>query len=351
MAPNLREVTDRQEWDEIVKSRPVYAVTHSWAWGELKGAFGWKCWRYVFPADGPPRAAAQILGKPVKPLRTEIWYAPRGLLVDYGDDRTLKEMTAALRDLASGSRAAFLKIEPLVRGGGDLNILRELGYVKTSRHVQPTATIFIDLRRSEEELLVAMERRTRYNVNLATRKGVIVRASSNPPDVKAFYALLNATTARKHFAVHDENYYFKMLTAFGEDATLLFAQHEGDTLAAALVLTFGDFAYYVAAASSAIKRELKASNKLVWEAIRWAKSRNCAWFDFWGIPPKPSPANPLWGVYNFKKGFGGEEVHFVGAYDLPFRRVTHKFLDGALALYGAWRNLRARGTWRDPMAS
>ncbi len=68
------------------------------------------------------------------------------------------------------------------------------------------------------------------------------------------------------------------------------------------------------------------------------------------VPGEPSPRNPLYGVYEFKKGFGGEEVTFAPAYDLPLRPVKYRLVAAALALQAAARNLRARGTWRDPMS-
>ena len=99
------------------------------------------------------------------------------------------------------------------------------------------------------------------------------------------------------------------------------------------------------------RRELKAANKIVWEAIRWAKSEGHEVFDFWGIPREPSPGNPLYGVYTFKKGFGGEEVDFGPPHDLPLRPFKYRVLNAALALKSAWRNLRARGTLSDPMGN
>ena len=89
----------------------------------------------------------------------------------------------------------------------------------------------------------------------------------------------------------------------------------------------------------------------MWEAIRWAKGAGFHTFDFWGVPRNPAPDNPLYGVYNFKKGFGGEMVEFASPYDLPFKPVKYRLLNAGLALQGAWRNVRARGTLRDPMGN
>lgn len=349
VAWRLEEINDAPRWDEFVLARAEYSITHSFAWGELKGAFGWRPRRFISSEDGRPRAGAQILSRPIPVIGGELWYAPRGFLADYGDADLLRELTAALRDQARERGAVVLKIEPMTRPGADLSVLQALGYVRRSRGVQPRRTLYLDLSRDEDDLLAGMDRRTRYNVNLAGRKGVVVRVGNKLEDLRVFYGLLEATIERKHFLVHNLAYYEKVFQLFGPASAVLTAEYEGEALAAAFVLGFGKYAYYAHAASSATRRELKAANKVVWEAIRWAKGAGFEIFDFWGIPRDPSPRNPLHGVYTFKKGFGGETVEFAPAYDLPFKPVKYRLLNAGLALQAAWRNVRARGTLRDPM--
>lgn len=350
MSWRLEAVADGARWDAFVQSRAAYSITQAFAWGELKGAFGWRPRRYLLFEGDRALAGVQVLGKPVPLLGGELWYAPRGFLTNYADAAALTALTAAIKEEARRAYAATLLLEPMVPAAADLSVLRQLGYRETPRHVQPLTTLGLDLGRSEEDLLAGMERRTRYNVNLAARKGVAVRASTSPEDLRIFHELLADTTDRKHFLVHNLPYYEKTLALFGATSTLLFAEHEGDLLAAAFILGFGRYAYYAHAASAAIKRELKAANLLVWEAIRWAKGRSFAAFDFWGIPREPHEDNPLYGVYTFKKGYGGEVVAYAPAYEFTFAPVRARLIAAGLAAQTALRNLRARGTIHDPMA-
>jgi peptidoglycan pentaglycine glycine transferase (the first glycine) len=345
----LEEIDDVGRWDEFVLARAEYSITHSFAWGELKGAFGWRPRRFILMEDGRARAGAQILSRPIPVVGGELWYAPRGFLADYGDAEVLRELTAELRGQARERDAVVLKLEPMARSGADLGALEAMRYVPRGRGVQPRHTLYLDLSRDEDDLLAGMDRRTRYNVKLAGRKGVVARVGNGVQDLHVFYGLLEATIERKHFLVHNLTYYEKVFELFGAASAVLIAEYQGEPLAAAFVLGFGKYAYYAHAASSATHRELKAANKVVWEAIRWAKGAGFEIFDFWGIPRDPSPRNPLYGVYNFKKGFGGETVDFAPPYDLPFKPVKYRLLNAGLALQAAWRNVRARGTLRDPM--
>jgi peptidoglycan pentaglycine glycine transferase (the first glycine) len=351
VAWRLEEIDDASRWDEFVLARAEYSITHSFAWGELKSSFGWRPRRLILYGNGSPRAGAQVLSRPIPLVGGELWYAPRGFLVDYGDADGLRELTTALRELGQTSGAVVVKLEPMTRPGADLSNLEALDYVRRGRGVQPQRTLYLELTRSEDELLAAMDRRTRYNVNLAARKGVTVRPSRSATDLEVFYGLLEKTTERKHFLVHNLPYYEKVLELLGPAGTLLVAEYDGEALAASFVLAFGRYAYYAHAASSSVRRELKAANKIVWEAIRWAKNEGYEIFDFWGIPRDPSPDNPLYGVYTFKKGFGGEIVEFAPPYDLPLKPVKYRILNVALAFQSAWRNVRARGTLRDPMGN
>jgi lipid II:glycine glycyltransferase (peptidoglycan interpeptide bridge formation enzyme) len=104
----LEEIDDVGRWDEFVLARAEYSITHSFAWGELKGAFGWRPRRFILMEDGRARAGAQILSRPIPVVGGELWYAPRGFLADYGDAEVLRELTAELRGQARERDAVVL---------------------------------------------------------------------------------------------------------------------------------------------------------------------------------------------------------------------------------------------------
>jgi lipid II:glycine glycyltransferase (peptidoglycan interpeptide bridge formation enzyme) len=92
------------------------------------------------------------------------------------------------------------------------------------------------------------------------------------------------------------------------------------------------------AASSRELSHLKANHLLVWEALKWAQKLGCHTYDLWGVPdevgeshvsgqeiPKDAQGG-LWGVYQFKRGFGGKVVYYVGAYDYIYSRPAYAVL-------------------------
>jgi lipid II:glycine glycyltransferase (peptidoglycan interpeptide bridge formation enzyme) len=209
-----------------------------------------------------------------------------------------------------------------------------------------------------------MKPKTRYNIRLAGRRGVQVRRAATSSDLRDFYSLLEVTGRRDEFGVHTYPYYEQLWRVFGPEgdnsALLLLADHPDTAeraagpIAGLLALRFGREAIYMYGASADRGREHMPNYLLQWEAIRWARENGCARYDFWGIPDAPtaspgdrgqglgdgdlmqpptpdesevSPINSragLRGVYWFKKGFGGRELEYPGAYDYVYRPLLYK---------------------------
>src|SRR5207302_6552212 len=145
------------------------------------------------------------------------------------------------------------------------------------------------------------------NVRAAERKGVIIREATGDADFDAYYDLLKVTSERDAFFIHQKDYHKQILRQFAGkgDAVLYLAEHEGEAIAAKMLIRFGDWCWDMFGASSNHKRNLKATYLLQYRCIQWAQSRGCSYFDFRTIPEILEPGEEMWGVYEYKKGFGG----------------------------------------------
>ena len=319
---------DEAAWDAFVSGHSAAHPLQLRAWGELKKEFGWEDARVGLSQDGKLVAGAQVLFKKLPrlgflPLR--IAYIPKGPLVDWRDMAQTQALFQALHRFCRRNKAIMLKIEPeMPDSPGQAEQLRALGFRPGSRAIQPRTTIWLDLAADEDALLARMKQKWRYNVRLAGRKGVTVR-EGGANDLDLFGALMQTTGERNAFGVHTAAYYRRFWELFApEHAALLIAEHEGQPLAALLAAHLAGKAYYLFGASGNQKRKLMPSHKLQWETMRWAKTENCSGYDLWGVPdevgldpdaPMPDPATGLWGVWRFKRGFGGQVVRYAGAWD------------------------------------
>ncbi len=201
-----------------------------------------------------------------------------------------------------------------------------------TRAIQPLRTIVLDLAPSEEILLAQMKEKWRYNVRLASRKGVTVRVAETVEDVRGWYQLLQTTSERDRFGIHTLDYYLRIWELFAsrKEVRLLLAEYNGQLLAGIMVGLFAHQAIYLYGASSNEQRQLMPNYVLQWEAIRWAKQQGARLYDFWGIPETEDEDEAMAGVYRFKRGWGGRVVQFSGCYEHVYRplamKVASKFL-------------------------
>ena len=178
--------------------------------------------------------------------------------------------------------------------------------------------MLVDLRHSEDELLSAMKSKWRYNVRLAERKGVEVHLGS-VDDLSLFYQMYRTTSARDEFVIRPFSYYADAWGTFVDAglAQIFQARSQTETLAGLIVFHFGDRAWYMYGASTDRHRNLMPNHLLQWEAMRWARGQGYQFYDMWGAPEVLDENDPMWGVYRFKEGFGGQFTSYLGAYDFP----------------------------------
>ena len=326
-------MNETSTWDVFLAQHPEAHILQTREWGELKSRFGWTAQPVV---EG--KAGALILFRRL-PFGFSLAYLPRGPVP--ATTESLALLMPRLDRLARQRRAVVMIVEPdLPEHTPTPESLSPLGLTPSRLTVQPPRTITVDLGGTEEEILARMKQKTRYNINLARRHGVLVRDSN---DTDAFYALLQETTSRDGFAAHAPAYYraaYDLFDARG-GVRLLFAEHEGRPLAGLMAFAVGARAWYFYGASSSERREVMAPYLVQWEAMRWAKSLRCRSYDLWGVPDFDeaalergfaSRADGLWGVYRFKRGFGGRVERTVGSWQRVYAPAVYRSMTLMLRL-------------------
>jgi len=329
-------------WDRLVTIAPGGHVLQSWAWGELKSRFGWDVQRLASASSG-----AQVLYRSLPAGLGTIAYVPKGPVADLSDPSALQELMDAIQPLAEQRRAICLKIEPNAKDTASLaERLQALGFRRSPQTIQPRRTLLVDLDGKPDDLLKRMKSKTRYNIRLAARRGVTVRPG-NQADLPAFYQLMKVTSQRDAFGIHSYDYYetaHQLFVPTGQGQMLL-AEHEGQLLAGLVVLGKGETACYMYGASSNEGRKLMPTYLLQWEAMLWAQEHGYRLYDLWGVPDEEEDileeqftqrSDGLWGVYRFKRGFGGRLVRSTGAWDLVYAPVRYRLYSLAIG----WRNRR-----------
>jgi peptidoglycan pentaglycine glycine transferase (the first glycine) len=300
-------------WDRLLLQQPEGNLLQSWQWGELQSRFGWSVERLLV-GDGRHGLCSLQRTTTLFPGGA-VYYVPRGPAVV---EAARIPMLDALERRARAGGGLAIRIEPNDQVGDEWPAFFEGRGFAPATPVQPPATQLLNIGLDPEPLKASFKPKTRYNLNLAERKGVKVLASK---DVATF-ARLAADTARRQ-AIHlpGAAYYQAALDLFGpkDGVRLYLAEHEGDRLAGIMVFRFGTTAYYLFGGSTDRKRELMPNYLLHWQAMLDFRALGCDRYDWWGIPEEPAPDHPWFGLYRFKTGFGGETVRYVGLYQHVLR--------------------------------
>lgn len=316
----------RERWDQFVIQHPSGHLLQSWGWGELKVNTGWDPLRFALWDTEQERMVATVsalrYSAPQEPLRAgHFAYIPKGPVLDWLQPVQCNALFSQMKTLLRAQDVLTLRMElAQVAGMASSERIAEqvaaLGF-RPARAIQPIRTILLDLTYDEETLLARMKEKCRYNVRLAGRRGVIVRAAQSPEDVRAWYQLLQTTSEREQFGIHTLDYYLQAWHIFvpRNQARLLLAEYNGQLLAGIFVGLLGKQAIYLYGASSSEQRDLMPNHLLQWEAMRWAKQQGATQYDLWGLPATDNDDEAMAGVNRFKRSWGGEVVSFMGAYE------------------------------------
>jgi lipid II:glycine glycyltransferase (peptidoglycan interpeptide bridge formation enzyme) len=318
----MRPVTDQASWNTLIALLPHAHVLQSWEWGEFKSRYGWSARRFVWrDAADRPAAAAQVLARSAARGALRVLYAPKGPLLDWADESLRTRVLADLEALARREQAIFIKIDPDVPAPGPPGEaatpdLSRRTWVFSRDQIQFRNTVTLDLRPDEEQLLAAMKQKTRYNVRLAEKKGVRVRPGGLA-DLDRLYKMYAETAVRDGFIIRAPEYYRDAWGSFiaAGLAQPLIAEVAGEPVSALILFVFAQTAWYMYGMSREAQRDKMPNHLLQWEAMRWAKARGCTTYDFWGAPDEFVETDPLWGVWKFKEGFGGQVARRRGAWD------------------------------------
>ena len=268
-------------------------------------------------------------------------YVSKGPALDYTDANLLDEVIAELENRARQQQAVWLKIDPdVIHGTGlphsdnDLpnavgtavtERLKQRGWRLSASQVQFRNTIHIDLAPSDDDMLMAMSANTRRKIRAAHKKEVTIRAAGLD-DLPTLYRLYQVTGQRDGFLIRPFDYYRRAWQTFMRAglAHAFIAEYQGKAIAQLILFHFGRKCWYFYGASSNEERNRMPNYALQWEAIQWAKSQGYVIYDMWGAPDVFDESDRLWGVYRFKRGFRGQVIRYIGAWDYAPRPLLYR---------------------------
>jgi lipid II:glycine glycyltransferase (peptidoglycan interpeptide bridge formation enzyme) len=317
----IKEITDKNLWEEFLKECYPRTFLQSWNWGEFSKLMGQRIWRLGIYEDG--KLIATCLAVRVKAKRGKF------LMVEHGPNikqkipnnkqKILNLFLKKLREIAKKEKASFIRICPIwERTEENEKIFQKLGFRNAPIHVHPEISWVLDLDKTEEDLLYGMRKTTRYLIRQALKNPDIqIEKNQSKESLEKFYKIYQETASRHNFVPFSFDYLKNELKVFKRDnqILILLGKYKNQTLAGAIVVYWQDGGFYHHGASKRLYSKVPISYLIQWEAIKEAKRRGCQFYSFWGIAPEEKRSHPWQGLTLFKKGFGGRKEEYVKTQD------------------------------------
>ena len=318
-----------ESWSKIYQKFPEANFLQSPLWAEANRLMGHKLVVRTFDDQ------AMYLGVVKDARRGRYLEIPGGPLVDWTNRKLVKTVFESIIEEAKNEKCVFVRFRPQIYNTPENEKLvsklkteiKGLDLRSAPMHLHAQNTILLDLRKSEEELLMSMRRQTRYEVRRSEKLGLKVVENASEQAFKEFHSVQSETARRQNFIPPSEKELSAEREAFSPDHIKLYKVLDTNEqpVAYGLVLIYGKEAEYFEAASTDLNRKLPGAYALLWRAIKDLKAMNIERFNLWGIAPPGVEHHRYSGVTTFKTGFGGEVVEFIPAKDIVVNKLKYKF--------------------------
>ena len=258
-------------------------------------------------------------------------------------EKAFKKALKSLEKLANQHNAMFIRVEPENPDFAELLPKN----TKKSKDLNPKDTWVLDLTPDPATIITNFSQGTRTRYNQYAKKGLSVRSTKDPEEIKHLVELQKQLFKTKNINTFSENY---LRTELKQPfATLYLVEYhtpegkeptpqdqanqtqqntptppDGTVLAASLFFDYKNTRYYMQSAADSTYKKLPATVALLTTALFDAKDQGIKNFDFWGIAPDDAPKDHPWkGFTEFKKSFGGAPKHYAGTYDIILKPAKY----------------------------
>lgn len=318
-------VTNKKIWEKFVLSQSPKSFLQSWEWGEVNEDCGNKVIRMGFFNNEKLVGIAQFIEQNAK--RGKHFIVPGGPLFDWTDKSLVGKFMSTAKEICVNSGAWFVRLRPeILDTKENRSIFRKFGFVQSPMHLNAENTWILDISKDPEVLLSEMRKSTRYLIKRSlAEKDFSIERTTEPAKTKVLTRLQVDTVKRHKFVGFSDKLFESQIDRFGKNGNAYFyvAKHKGKAHAAAIIIHYGDTAYYHHSASSNESKKFPIAYRLQWEIIMDAKKRGLKYYNFWGVSPTENPKHRFYGVTIFKKGFGGFQVDWLHAQDMVVSKLYY----------------------------
>ena len=323
---NIVDAESQQQWDEFVTSHADANFLQSWAWGDFHLARHKKVIRRIALGKKGEVIGAYV-GQVETAKRGTYMAIAGGPILDWDNQELREAIFADIKEQAKHDNCSFVRIRPQITDTPENNqLFADLGLKPAPMYLSVEYAGILDLNKSEEEILAGASQGLRRKIRKAQKNDIIVSTSTNPKDIHEFYEIQLQTAARHKFVEFSEDFLRKQFEAFANyDEVKIYTAKLGDEiLAQNFMIFYGNEASYHYGVSTELGTKYSGAPLLHLAAMKDARERGIKRYNFWGITAEDDTTHRFYGVSQFKRSFGVEELKYLHAHDLIIKPAQYK---------------------------
>ena len=321
----FKMVKSAQAWDDFVTSQPSANFLQAWAWGDMQVNN-----QTVFRRGGyqAKQLVAVYVARLENARRARHLTIAGGPLLDWSKPALVKATLADIKQLAQQTGAVFVRLRPQLEASPQtLKLFKSLNLVRSPMHLSVEQAGILDLRMSDEAISAGMSQSLRRKLRSAQQAGVEVAATSSLSAAKTFCQIHHQHARQQGYTAFHSQFLLEQFKAFAKykQVVIYTAKDQGELLAMNMIFFYGSEAAYHYGVSTPLAARLSAAPLLHLAAIEEARQRSLSRYNFWGIVPADQPGHRFYGVSQFKRSFGIEELNYLPAHDLVLKPMSYGF--------------------------
>lgn len=320
------DATNQKKWDKFITSHDDANFLQSWAWGDFHEARKRKVVRRIV-LDIDDKIVAAYVGQIETARRGTYMAIAGGPIMDWSNKKLREAVFADIKKQAEQNNCVFVRIRPqILENDKNRALFKQLGLKPAPMYLSVEYAGILDISKSEDEILAGASQGLRRKIRKAQKNDITVTASTDPAEIKTFYKIQLETAARQKFVEFSEDFLRKQFEAFAKyDEVKLYTAKLGDEiLAQNFMIFYGNEASYHYGVSTALGTKYSGAPLLHMQAMRDAREKGIKRYNFWGITAEDDTKHRFYGVSQFKRSFGVEELIYLHAHDLVIKPAKYK---------------------------
>ena len=318
-------INDRKKWDNFVTGREEANFLQSWDFYEFHKSRGKKVVRRAL-TDSKGQIKAVYAGVVETARRGTYMAIAGGPLMDWSDQAATKAIFSDIKAEGKKAGCAFIRVRPqLELSQASLEQMRTLGLRPAPMYLSVEYAGILDLRQSEEEILKGASQGFRRKLRKASKNDIKITADTSDQAIDEFCRLEKLHAKRQEYVAFSSDWLHKQFEAFRQGGEILIytATKDGETLAQNFMIFYGPEASYHYGVSSQLGTKYSAAPLLHMAAMEEARKRGCIRYNLWGIVGPDETSHRFYGVSEFKRSFGCQELKYTPAHDLVLNPLKY----------------------------